>query len=63
MFEPNGPKRVSDVVTGDETWIYFYGIPNKRSNMMWLTKDKPRPVVCKPGFQSRKRLFTIFFNH
>ena len=63
MFEPNGPKRVSDVVTGDETWIYFYGIPNKRSNMMWLTKDEPRPVVCKPGFQSRKRLFTIFFNH
>ena len=63
MFEPNGPKRISDVVTGDETWIYFYGIPNKRSNMMWLTKDEPRPVVCKPGFQSRKRLFTIFFNH
>ena len=30
---------------------------------MWLTKDEPRPVVCKPGFQSRKRLFTIFFNH
>ena len=63
MFEPNGPKRVSDVVTGDETWIHFYGIPNKRSNMMRLTKDEPRPVVCKPGFQSRKRLFTIFFNH
>ena len=63
MLEPKGPKRVSDVVTGDETWIYFYGIPNKRSNMMWLSKDDPRPVVCKPGFQSRKRLFTIFFNH
>ena len=63
MFEPNGPKRITDIVTGDETWIYFYGIPNKRSNMMWLTKDEPRPVVCKPGFQSRKRLFTIFFNH
>ena len=63
MFEPNGPKRISDIVTGDETWIHFYGIPNKRSNMMWLTKDDPRPVVCKPGFQSRKRLFTIFFNH
>ena len=63
MFEPNGPKRISDIVTGDETWIYLYGIPNKRSNMMWLTKDDPRPLVCKPGFQSRKRLFTIFFNH
>ena len=66
MLEPNGPKRISDIVTDivrDETWIYVYGIPNKRSNMMWLTKDDPRPVVYKPGFQSRKRLFTIFFNH
>ena len=63
LFGPNVPKRISDIVTGDETWIYCYGIPNKRSNVMWLTKDEPRPVVCKPGFQSRKRLFTIFFNH
>lgn len=38
LFEPNGPKRITDVVTGDETWIYFYGIPNKRSNMMLLAK-------------------------
>lgn len=34
MFELNGPKRLTDLVTGDETWITFYGIPNKRSNMM-----------------------------
>ena len=63
MFQPKGPKHITDIVTGDETWIYFYGIPNKRSNMMWLAKDDPRPVVCRPGFQSRKRLFTIFFNY
>ena len=62
MFEPIGPKRVSNKVTGDETWIYLYGITNKRSNMMWLTKDDLRPVVCRTGFQSPRRLFTIFFN-
>ena len=48
-------KRISDVVTGDETWIYFYGIPNKHSNMMWLTTDESRPVLCKPG--------AVFTNH
>ena len=47
---------------GDETWIYFDGIPNKRQNMMWVDEDGPRPVVARKGFQSRKRLFTIFFN-
>ena len=41
MFEPDGPKRVSEMVTGNETWINFCGILNKCSNMMWLTKDGP----------------------
>ena len=47
---------------GDETWIYFYGILNKRQNMMWVVEDEPRLVVARNGFQSRKHLFTIFFN-
>ena len=25
-------------------------------------EDEPRPVVARKGFQSRKRLFTVFFN-
>ena len=81
LLEPNGHKRLEDVITGDETWIYFYGIPKKRQNMMWVAEtwiyfygipkkrqnmmwvaeDEPRPVVTRKGFQSRKRLFTIFF--
>ena len=61
-FEPNGPKRLYDVVTGDETWITFYGIPNKRCNSAWVGPGGDRPTVLRPGFQSRKRLFTVFFN-
>ena len=62
LLEPNGHKRLEDVITGDVTWIYFYRIPNKRQNMIWVAKDEPRPVVARKGLQSRKRLFTIFFN-
>ena len=29
---------------------------------MWVAEDEPRLVVARKGFQSRKRLFTIFFN-
>ena len=61
-FEPNGPKRLYDVVTGDETWITFYGIPNKRCNSAWVGPGGDRPTVLRPGFQSRKRLFTVFFS-
>ena len=62
MFGPNGPKRLCDVITGDETWIPFYGIPNKRSNMAWVGLDQARPAVLRPSFRSRKRPFSIFFN-
>ena len=61
-FEPNGPNRLCDIVTGDESWLTFYGIPNKRCNRMWVGPDGDRPVVLRPGFQSRKQLFSAFFN-
>ena len=35
---------------------------DKRSNMVLLAEDEPRPEVLKTGFRSRKRMFTIFFN-
>ncbi|GFR84921.1 transposase [Elysia marginata] len=58
MFEPHGPKRLSDIVTGDETWFPFFIIQSKRLNRMWVDGQGDRPVVLRPGFQSRKRMFT-----
>ncbi|GFR75161.1 transposase [Elysia marginata] len=63
MFERQGPKRLSDIVTGDETWFPFFIIPPKRLNSMWVDGQGDRPVVLSPGFQSRKRMFTVFFNY
>lgn len=62
MFEPQEPKRLTDIVTGDETWINYFGIPSKRQNHMWVYEKRDRPVVLRPEFQSWKRLFTVFFN-
>ena len=61
-FEPNSPKRFSDVVTGDECWISFFTMKDKRSNMVWMAEHGPHPKVLRTGFRSRKRMFTIFFN-
>ena len=30
--------------------------------MVWVAADEPRPVAARISFQSRKRLFIIFFN-
>ncbi|GFS01893.1 transposase [Elysia marginata] len=63
MFEPHGPKRLSGIITGDETWFPFFIIPLKRLNRMWVDGQGDRPVVLRPGFQSQKRMFAIFFNY
>ncbi|GFS07602.1 transposase [Elysia marginata] len=63
MFEPHGPKRLSDIVTGDKTWFSFFITSPKRLNRMWVDGQRDRPVVLRPGFQSRKRMFTVFFNY
>ncbi|GFS27828.1 transposase [Elysia marginata] len=63
MFEPHGPKSLSDIVTGDKTWFPFFIIPPKRLNRMWVDGQRDRSVVLRPGFQSRKRLFTVFYNY
>ncbi|GFR69693.1 transposase [Elysia marginata] len=39
MFEPYGPKRLSDMVTGNETWFPFFIIPPKRLNRMATTQS------------------------
>ncbi|GFS07725.1 transposase [Elysia marginata] len=63
MFESHGPRRLSDIVTGDENWFLFFIIPPKRLNHMWVDGQGDRPVVLRPGFQSRNRMFTVFFNY
>ncbi|GFR68054.1 transposase [Elysia marginata] len=45
MFEPHGPKRLSDIVTGDETWFHFFIILPKRLNRMWVAINEQRPKV------------------
>ena len=57
-----GPKRLGDIVTGDECWIWFYTTATKEHNAVWIGEDGDRPTVLKQGFRSRRRMFSIFFN-
>ncbi|GFR96515.1 transposase [Elysia marginata] len=52
---------VEEFNEGDETWFPFFIIPPKHLNRIDGQGD--RPVVLRPGFQSRKRMFTVFFNY
>ncbi|GFR70660.1 transposase [Elysia marginata] len=35
----------------------------KRPNRMWVDGQGDRPVVLRPGFQSRNRMLTVYFNY
>ena len=38
-------------------------MPSKQVNMVLIDEAGDSPVVLRPGVQSKKRLFTIFFNN
>ncbi|GFS18119.1 transposase [Elysia marginata] len=63
MFEPHGPKRLSDIVPGDETRFPFFIIPPKGLNRIRVDGQVDTPAMLRPGFQNRKRIFTVFFNY
>ncbi|GFR97447.1 transposase [Elysia marginata] len=54
---------VKEFNEGNETWLPFFIIPPKRLNHMWIDGQGDRPVVLRPGFQSRKREFMVFFSY
>ena len=57
-----GGKQVTDFLTEDGTWVQIYGITSKRRKKAELSPNDHRHQICKPRFQSRKRVFSIFFD-
>ena len=51
-----------NIITGDETWIYFFTISNKEANKSWIEKGENRPQIVRTAQNSKKRMFCIFFS-
>lgn len=57
----DGPGRLCDILTGDETWIYLRQIGRKSSNACWVHEgEEPKVIARRDRFES-KFLFSIFF--
>jgi histone-lysine N-methyltransferase SETMAR len=57
----SGSWRLSDIITGDETWIYHRQIGRKASNACWVSQGQsPTPLVRRDKFEP-KTLFSLFF--
>ena len=52
---------ISNLLTGNETWVHMFE-PQRRADKQWKRKDKKRPCIAKRTINSKKMLYTIFFN-
>lgn len=57
----DGPGRLCDILTEDESWFYHRKIGKKSSNACWIGEgETPKTVVRRNRFEP-KTLFSIFF--
>ncbi|KAI6658757.1 Transposase [Oopsacas minuta] len=55
-------RRWSEVITGDETWIYYYDIQSKQQSSKWIFEDEQPDSIPKQPRAVDKRMFAVFFS-
>ena len=53
---------ISNLLTGDETWVHMFELQRRADNKQWKWKDKKRPSIAKRTISLKKMLYAIFFN-
>lgn len=56
-----GQWRLCDVITGDESWIYYRRIGRKQSNASWVAPGQPPRTVVRRNRFEPKSMITVFF--
>ena len=45
-YDKCDPRRLEEIVTGDETWIYHFQPDSKAKNKVWVSSEGDRPVIA-----------------
>ena len=53
---------ISNLLTGDETWVHMFEPQSRADNKQWKRKDQNRPCLAERIISSIKMLYAIFFN-
>lgn len=61
-FDNGQSKSVSSIITGDETWIYYYDVPTKSQSKIWVFEDEEQPTQVRKSKSVKKIMMTVFFN-
>ena len=61
-FNNGDLRRVSDIVTGNETWIYKSDPETKRQSSVWVFPDEQPPTKVKRQRSVGKKMMATFFS-
>ena len=61
-YDKCDPRRLEEIVTGDETWIYHFQPDSKAKNKVWVSSEGNRPVIARRCKTSNRMLYAIFFD-
>ena len=61
-YDKCDPRRLEEIVTGDETWIYHFQPDSKAKNKVWVSSEGDRPVIALRCKTSNRMLYAIFFD-
>jgi len=60
-FDGGSSKSISEVVTGDETWIYQYDPETKQQSTVWVFEDEEPPPKVVRSRSVGKQMLAVFF--
>ena len=60
-YEKFDARRLYEIVTIDETWIYYSQPKSKKKSKCWLHPGEPRPKKPRPDFRAKKVMYAIAF--
>ena len=56
------PRRLEEIITGDEPWIYHFQPDSKAKDKVWVSSEGDRPVIARCCKTSNRMLYAIFFD-
>ena len=61
-YDKCDPRRLEEIVTDDETWIYHFQPDSKAKNKVLVSSEGDRPVITRHCKTSNRILYAIFFD-
>jgi hypothetical protein len=55
------PNFISNIITGDETWVYGYDPETKQQSSQWKSPKSPRPKKARQVRSNVKSMLIFFF--